>query len=401
MKINETDRKTNKKKIPFRYASFFLLLLPLVITACGSQKIKAGLFPEETASVQVIYSHAAESVAWELEAEETEAVRGWAEALELKHRAFEEGSTPGDTEGGASWEFVINGGEASFTYVVSGDGYLIFEDEWYEAENPSDPPVEMRVVFAGRTVKKAELSEETLEWLEWYNSLSGEEQLAVSYVPGDLLEAALGEGVEAAAVETEAQDELLAEDPWEPLLSLEWGMSPEAAAEHAAFTEDIAPETASQETDSGKDGQESLIYGTLSGQKLLYGVSMEVTLIFDGEYGLVELNAQCEPEEVEDLGETLTELCAKEEGTTLHMEEERLIWQTEPVGEFCTPEDMSGYLTEAYGESIYPGNLDAAVTGELGKPLVSCTLYLSGEREGTLCLDARGQAHLKKWTGQQ
>ena len=64
MKINETDRKTNKKKIPFRYASFFLLLLPLVITACGSQKIKAGLFPEETASVQVIYSHAAESVAW-------------------------------------------------------------------------------------------------------------------------------------------------------------------------------------------------------------------------------------------------------------------------------------------------------------------------------------------------
>ena len=30
------------------------------------------------------------------------------------------------------------------------------------------------------------LTEETLEWLEWYNSLSQEEQLAVSSIPADL-----------------------------------------------------------------------------------------------------------------------------------------------------------------------------------------------------------------------
>ena len=32
------------------------------------------------------------------------------------------------------------------------------------------------------------LSDETVEWLNWYSRLSPEEQLAVSYVPADLLE---------------------------------------------------------------------------------------------------------------------------------------------------------------------------------------------------------------------
>ena len=35
---------------------------------------------------------------------------------------------------------------------------------------------------------KEDLSAETIEWLTWYNSLTEEEQLAVSHVPADLLE---------------------------------------------------------------------------------------------------------------------------------------------------------------------------------------------------------------------
>ena len=35
---------------------------------------------------------------------------------------------------------------------------------------------------------KEDLSAETIEWLSWYNRLTEEEQLAVSYVPADLLE---------------------------------------------------------------------------------------------------------------------------------------------------------------------------------------------------------------------
>ena len=42
------------------------------------------------------------------------------------------------------------------------------------------------VEFHGQLFNQSDLSEETLEWLEWYNSLSPEEQLAVSSIPADL-----------------------------------------------------------------------------------------------------------------------------------------------------------------------------------------------------------------------
>ena len=43
------------------------------------------------------------------------------------------------------------------------------------------------VVFQEKEFRKAELSRETLAWLEWYNGLSEEEQLAVDYVPAELV----------------------------------------------------------------------------------------------------------------------------------------------------------------------------------------------------------------------
>ena len=42
------------------------------------------------------------------------------------------------------------------------------------------------IEFHGQSFNKSDLTEETLEWLEWYNSLSQEEQLAVSSIPADL-----------------------------------------------------------------------------------------------------------------------------------------------------------------------------------------------------------------------
>ena len=52
---------------------------------------------------------------------------------------------------------------------------------------PIEENAENEVVeFHGQLFNKSDLSEETLEWLEWYNSLSPEEQLAVSSIPADL-----------------------------------------------------------------------------------------------------------------------------------------------------------------------------------------------------------------------
>lgn len=42
------------------------------------------------------------------------------------------------------------------------------------------------VEFHGSLFNKGDLSKETIEWLEWYNSLSPEDQLAISSVPADL-----------------------------------------------------------------------------------------------------------------------------------------------------------------------------------------------------------------------
>ncbi len=42
------------------------------------------------------------------------------------------------------------------------------------------------VAFNGQLFNKSNLTEETLEWLDWYNALSPEEQLAVSSIPADL-----------------------------------------------------------------------------------------------------------------------------------------------------------------------------------------------------------------------
>ena len=45
---------------------------------------------------------------------------------------------------------------------------------------------EETVMFNGQTFDKADLSQETIEWLKWYNGLTEAEQLAVDYIPADL-----------------------------------------------------------------------------------------------------------------------------------------------------------------------------------------------------------------------
>ena len=51
-----------------------------------------------------------------------------------------------------------------------------------DSENTGDD----MVTYDGREYRRSDLSEETLEWLDWYNSISKEEQDSVSYVPSEL-----------------------------------------------------------------------------------------------------------------------------------------------------------------------------------------------------------------------
>ena len=52
---------------------------------------------------------------------------------------------------------------------------------------------EEHIRFHEETFKRADLSTETLEWLEWYNELTEDEQLAISYIPGEIHSILYGE----------------------------------------------------------------------------------------------------------------------------------------------------------------------------------------------------------------
>ena len=47
---------------------------------------------------------------------------------------------------------------------------------------------ENTVHFHDKIFYKADLSQDTIAWLEWYNGLNETEQLSISYIPSDLYE---------------------------------------------------------------------------------------------------------------------------------------------------------------------------------------------------------------------
>lgn len=102
-----------------------------------------------------------------------------------------------------------------YQYRTEGIIEIQMEDgKWYVYEAGSG---EGKIRF-GNTDKwydKGYLSEETLEWLYWYNSLSADEQLAVNSVPKELFEAE--EGFLEESIETEeALASIRVENPsWE------------------------------------------------------------------------------------------------------------------------------------------------------------------------------------------
>ena len=75
-----------------------------------------------------------------------------------------------------------------FPYQYGADGTIEIQmsGKWFIFEQRTGS--NNLIQFGSRLVEADGLSEETLEWLDWYNSLPEEEQLAVSAVPPDLLE---------------------------------------------------------------------------------------------------------------------------------------------------------------------------------------------------------------------
>lgn len=67
---------------------------------------------------------------------------------------------------------------------VEGGIAILYQNEWWLCTADAADTVS----FHDKTFSKADLSAETLEWLEKYNAMSEDEQLAISYIPADLYE---------------------------------------------------------------------------------------------------------------------------------------------------------------------------------------------------------------------
>lgn len=77
---------------------------------------------------------------------------------------------------------------SGFIFPVEQDGVRVSVDVDV-SRNP--------VIYHGRTYNRADLSAETLEWLDWYQALPEEERLAVSYEPAELRDGDTPAGTDA------------------------------------------------------------------------------------------------------------------------------------------------------------------------------------------------------------
>lgn len=120
-------------------------------------------------------------------------------------------------------EFAQGGKELIWSF--QGDSGLTLDElhkVCYRDENgnliPVDPatvasgfifPAADTVTYHGRSYNRADLSAETLEWLDWYLALPEEEQLAVSYEPAELRGGELPTTVDAGAEQPAAEDDMV------------------------------------------------------------------------------------------------------------------------------------------------------------------------------------------------
>ena len=71
---------------------------------------------------------------WTVDGEQLDELRAWADGLKYEHKTYADGQSPGGTDGGEIYSFVLTEGDyPGFTYVINGpdDCHLVIEGEWF------------------------------------------------------------------------------------------------------------------------------------------------------------------------------------------------------------------------------------------------------------------------------
>ena len=100
-------------------------------------------FPDNIKTIEVTYWVYSSEISRELSQDEIIALKEWATSLEWKKTPLNETETPSNYAGGVQWDFNINNGELTFSYVDYGASAIFVNNKWYAVKNPSNPPVEV------------------------------------------------------------------------------------------------------------------------------------------------------------------------------------------------------------------------------------------------------------------
>ena len=133
-----------KRSIVFVLSLFFVLVLADCNQKAGPGRPVTAYIGDSITTVDITHHISGKSTQWVAEGQEVDEIRNWASKLEYEIFEFEDGQSPGDSDGGDVYDFVLTeGGYPGFSYVINGteDCYLLIEGYWFSVKNPSDPPI--------------------------------------------------------------------------------------------------------------------------------------------------------------------------------------------------------------------------------------------------------------------
>lgn len=144
-----------------KYIAFLLVCsLTLIISGCSSTSTRGSVdsgsderggrpyapyIGDDVTKVEIMHVLGGSVEEWTAEGDDVDALRDWAAGLKYEHKTYEEGQTPGDSDGGEIYELTLTEGDyPGFTYISNGPNgcHLVIEDEWFSVSNPSLPPIE-------------------------------------------------------------------------------------------------------------------------------------------------------------------------------------------------------------------------------------------------------------------
>ncbi len=133
-----------------KYLTLFCMLIigTLNIGGCGRAEadFETSVFKisDDITKVDVEHYVSGEIAQWAVEGAGVDDLRNWFNGLEYTLFEYEEGESPGDSDGGEFYSFTFAEEDNSeFSYVINGpeDCYLLIEGRWYLVKNPLEPPI--------------------------------------------------------------------------------------------------------------------------------------------------------------------------------------------------------------------------------------------------------------------